>query len=153
MRDVPYTVPTNYALDDDPTRVNLEVVWSFLSEQATWARWRTRTDVETQVRAAWRVVGLYRQVDGAMVGFARATSDGVALAYLTDVFILPEHRGQGLGHALIAAMIESGPGADFRWLLHTSDAHGLYANFGFAPPDSTLLERPSARSTALPPSS
>ena len=88
-----------------------------------------------------------------MVGFARATSDGVALAYLADVFIVPEHRGQGLGRAVVSAMIENGPGADFRWLLHTADAHGLYADFGFAPPDSTLLERPSARFMVLPPSS
>lgn len=144
-------MPTGYLLDSDPARVDLDVVWSFLTQQAYWARWRTRADVEAQVRAAWRVVGLYQQVGGAMVGFARAISDGVALAYLADVFVLPEHRGRGLGRALVAAMVEDGPGADFRWLLHTADAHDLYATFGFAPPDGTLLERPGARSPLLPP--
>ena len=144
-------MPPGYLLDSDPARVDLDVVWSFLAQQAYWARWRTRADVEAQVRAAWRVVGLYQQVDGAMVGFARAISDGVALAYLADVFVLPEHRGRGLGRALVAALVEDGPGADFRWLLHTADAHDLYATFGFAPPDATLLERPGARSALLPP--
>jgi GNAT superfamily N-acetyltransferase len=79
-------------------------------------------------------VGAYD--DTAMVGFARAVSDGVALAYLADVFVLDEHRGRGLGRRLVDTMIDGGPGADFRWLLHTADAHGLYAGFGFAAPDS-----------------
>jgi GNAT superfamily N-acetyltransferase len=120
--------------------VDLDVVWTFLSTQAYWARWRTRADVEQQIRSAWRIVHA-RQGD-AFVGFARAMSDGVALAYLADVFVVPEHRGHGVGRRLVAAMIEEGPGARFRWLLHTNDAHDLYAEFGFAPPDGTLLERP-----------
>jgi hypothetical protein len=44
--------------------------------------------------------------------------------------------------ALVDAMIEQGPGAAFRWTLHTSDAHGLYQRFGFTQPDRTYLERP-----------
>jgi hypothetical protein len=37
-------------------------------------------------------------------------------------------------------MIEGGPGAGFRWLLHTADAHELYRKFGFNEPDDTLME-------------
>ncbi len=80
-----------------------------------------------------------------MVGFARALSDGVALAYLADVYVLEGHRGRGLGRALLRAMIEDGPGQEFQWLLHTADAHGLYRQFGFAAPDSTFMERASPR--------
>lgn len=129
-----------YQLDDDPARIDREVAWRFLSTDAYWGRYRGRDDVERQLDGAWRVVGCYAAT-GAMVGFARAVSDGVALAYLADVFVLPEHRRHGLGTALVAAMIEDGPGADFRWMLHTNDAHGLYAEFGFAAPDYTCLER------------
>jgi GNAT superfamily N-acetyltransferase len=82
-------------------------------------------------------------------GFARAVSDGIQLAYLADVFVLAEHRGHGLGRRL-EEMVERGPGAAFRWLLHTADAHGLYAQFGFAAPDATLLERPGARPSVGP---
>jgi hypothetical protein len=39
-------------------------------------------------------------------------------------------------------MVERGPGAGFRWMLHTADAHGLFARFGFAAADATVLERP-----------
>ena len=70
-----------------------------------------------------------------MVGFARAVSDGVALGYLADVFVLPAHRSRGLGTRIVAALIDDGPGAEFRWLLHTADAQQLYARFGFAPPN------------------
>ncbi|MGI8692423.1 MAG: GNAT family N-acetyltransferase [Geodermatophilaceae bacterium] len=135
---------TGYDVDDDPARVDLDVVWAFLSTDAYWGRWRERADVAAQVRGAWRVTAAYDH-SGATVGFARAVSDGVAIAYLADVFVLPEHRGRDLGRRLVATMIDDGPGAGFRWLLHTADAHGLYAGFGFAAPDGTLLERPGTR--------
>lgn len=133
---------TDFELDDDPDRIDVDVVWSFLSTHAYWGRWRDRTDVERQLRTAWRVLGAYRRDTGAMVGFARAMSDGVSLAYLADLFVLDEARGNGIGKELVREMIDNGPGADFRWMLHTSDAHGLYERFGFRRPDDTYLERP-----------
>ncbi len=134
-----------FELDDDPGRVDRDALWAFLSHEAYWARWRSRADLERQLKSAWRVVGGYETGSGRMAGFARAVSDGVAYAYLADVFVLADARGQGLGAALVAAMIDRGPGAGFRWCLHTSDAHGLYEKFGFAPPDRTYLERPRRR--------
>lgn len=135
-----------YELDDDPLRIDADAAWSFLSTDAYWGRWRTRDDVVRQVASAWRVVGCY-DPSGRMVGFARAWSDGVASAYLADVFVLPEHRGAGLGAAIVRAMVDDGPGRDFRWMLHTADAHGLYRRLGFADPDGTYLERPSRRTS------
>lgn len=135
------TLP-GYEFDDDPARVDRDVVWEFLSTQAYWGRWRSRQMVEQQIDEAWRVVGAYHTASASMVGFGRAVSDGVAFAYLADVFVDPAHRGNGIGVALVAAMIEDGPGAGFRWMLHTADAHDLYARFGFAPSDPTYLERP-----------
>jgi GNAT superfamily N-acetyltransferase len=131
-----------YDLDDDPARVDLDVVWQFMSTQAYWGRWRDRDKVARQLDGAWRVVGAYRSDTGAMIGFARAVSDGVGLAYLADVFVVDDARGHGIGTALVKAMIDDGPGAEFRWMLHTADAHELYRRFGFAEPDSTYLERP-----------
>ncbi len=128
--------------DDDKARLDLDYIWAFLSEQAYWGRWRPRDLVEGQIRDAWRVVGAYRQHDGAMVGFARAFSDGYTLAYLADVFVDPAARGQGIGQALVEFMIEHGPGPHFSWMLHTRDAHGLYRRFRFAEPNGRFLERP-----------
>jgi GNAT superfamily N-acetyltransferase len=125
-------------IDTDPARVDRDVVWEYLSTRAYWSRWRTRADVETQLDSAWRVAGAYR--DGAMVGFARAVSDGVSFGYLADVFVLDDARGAGVGKALVEAMLA---GTDrIRWVLFTDDAHGLYSRYGFVPPDATALVRP-----------
>jgi len=130
-----------FLLDDDPARVDRDAVWDFLANTAYWAKIRTREMFDRQFAAAWRIVAVY-DGGGATVGFARAVSDGVALAYLADVFVLDSVRGRGLGKQLLQFMIDDGPGREFRWLLHTADAHGLYEKYGFAPPDRTFLERP-----------
>src|ERR1700734_19577 len=108
-----------YELDDDPGRIDRDAVWEFLSTEAYWGRTRGRADFEAQLASAWRVVGVYEAATGRQagfaparrVGFARAISDGVAFAYLSDVFILPAARGAGLGKELVATMIDRGPGA------------------------------------------
>ena len=133
---------SNYQVDDDSSRIDVDVVWDFLSTEAYWNTWRSRHDVERQWREAWRVVVVYDGASGAMVGGARAISDGVSDAYLGDMFVIPDHRGRGLSKQLLRVMVEEGPGRDFRWMLVTSDAHGLYAQFGFGPPDERVMIRP-----------
>jgi N-acetyltransferase len=137
-----------YEIDDDPGRVDTEAAAAFLTTQAYWGRWRAPGDIKAQIAAAWRVVGAYDPA-GAMVGFARAFGDGGS-AYLSDVYVLPEHRGGGLGQAIVRMMIEDGPGAGWRWMLHTSDAHGLYRQFGFARPDGRYMERPPTSDVSTP---
>ena len=132
----------SYEIDDDPARVDPAAAAAFLTTDAYWGRWRTEPDIRRQIAAAWRVTGAYDPA-GAMVGFARAFSDGGS-AYLADVYVLPAHRGRGLGQAIVAMMIEEGPGAGFRWMLHTADAYGLYRRFGFAAPPDNYMERPSS---------
>ncbi|MBC6449575.1 GNAT family N-acetyltransferase [Actinokineospora xionganensis] len=137
---------SEYEIDDDPKRVDLDAVWAFMSTEAYWGHWRTREQVAAQIDSAWRVVGAYHRETGAQVGFARAVSDGVGYAYLADVYVLQSARGTGLGKALVRTMIDEGPGAKFRWALHTKDAHDLYRLFGFAEPTMTYLERPGTGS-------
>lgn len=130
-----------FELDDDKARLDRDAIWAFLSTEAYWGRTRTRADVEKQLDGAWRVVGAYERASGRLVGSARAVSDGVSLAYLADVYVLADVRAKGLGTELVRTMVERGPGASFRWMLHTVDAHGLYERFAFARPDDTYLER------------
>jgi GNAT superfamily N-acetyltransferase len=135
----------DYELDDDPARIPRDAVWAWLSTEAYWGRWRTREDVEAQLDSAWRLVGAYHAGTDELVGFARAASDGVAFAYLADVYVVREHQGRGLGKRLLQVMIDDGPGREFRWTLFTADAHGLYEQFGFAAPDATAMVRPPAK--------
>ena len=76
------------------------------------------------------------------IGFCRAASDGTSFVYLADVYVLPRYRGSGLGVELVREMVENGPYADRRWLLDTTDAHGLYERFGFGAPGPKVMERP-----------
>jgi GNAT superfamily N-acetyltransferase len=133
----------DYELDDDPARIRRDTVWAWLSTRAYWGRWRDRTDFEAQLDSAWRMVGVYTP-DGTQVGFARAVSDGVCFAFLADVYIDDAHRGAGLGKRLVARMIDDGPGADYRWMLVTLDAHTLYGQFGFSLPGPDVMVRPAA---------
>jgi len=135
----------NYEIDDDPARIDPAAAVAFLTTGAYWGRWRTGPDIRRQIAAAWRLVGAYDPA-GAMVGFARAFGDGGS-AYLADVYVLPAHRGRGLGRAIVAMMIEEGPGAGYRWMLHTADAYGLYREFGFAAPPDNYMERPAGAVT------
>ncbi|OAA23653.1 acetyltransferase (GNAT) family protein [Frankia sp. EI5c] len=138
-------MPAGFEIDDDPERIDRDVVWTVLSTEVYWDLWRERSHVEAQLDSAWRLVGAYEVTTGRQVGFARAISDGVSFAYLADLVVTADARGCGLGKALVAAMIEDGPGAEFEWLLHTKDAHTLYERFGFRIPGRTVMERGSPR--------
>ena len=127
------------------------MVWAWLSTDAYWGRWRTRADVEAQLASAWRVVGAYDATPASRSASPAPCRTASAFAYLADVFVLPEHRGHGLGKRLMQRMIDEGPGRDFRWVLFTADAHGLYEQFGFAEPDATaMVPRRAARAESSP---
>jgi len=136
-------VPGGYELDDDLARIDVDVVHGYLADESYWAAGRSRDVTEQLVREAARVVGLYH--GGELVGFCRAVSDGVTFAYLADVFVLGEHRGDGRGLALVEEMVVHGPFNGVRWFLRTTDAHGLYERFGFAAATPETMERPPPR--------
>jgi GNAT superfamily N-acetyltransferase len=126
-------LPDGYELDDAVSRVDLDVVHHYLSEESYWAAGRPRATVERLVAEAARVVGVYHGDE--MVGFCRVSSDGTAYAFLCDVFVLEEHRGRGLGVELVREAVENGPQRDLPWYLGTHGAHSLYRRFGFGEPN------------------
>jgi GNAT superfamily N-acetyltransferase len=129
-----------FELDDDKARIDVREVHRYLSEESYWARGRAYETQQRLVEDAAHVVGLYH--NGRQIGFSRAaSSDGISFVYLADVYVLPEHRGRGLGVELVTEIVDRGPFADRIWLLHTKDAHGLYRKLGFGPPGERLMER------------
>jgi ribosomal protein S18 acetylase RimI-like enzyme len=129
----------SYELDDDAERVDIDVVHHFLARDSYWAQGRSHQRQAELNAAACRVIGLYQA--NRQLGYARAVSDGVSLAYLADLFVLPPARGRGLGLELVRELVERGPLSRLCWLLHTEDAQGLYMKLGFAQPARTVLER------------
>jgi GNAT superfamily N-acetyltransferase len=130
-------------LDDDVARVDVAAVHAFISEQSYWGRGRTRELQERAIRGSARVVGLY--LGTRQVGFARAVSDCATVAYLADVYVLPDYRGRGLGLELVRETVDVAldGASELRWLLHTADAQRLYAKLGFTEdrPLYPLMER------------
>jgi GNAT superfamily N-acetyltransferase len=131
-----------FELDDDRERIDREAVRRFLAEEAYWAKGRELATVELLVGEAARVIGLYHE--GRQIGFCRAARCSPGLFYLGDVYVLSEYRGRGLGVELVREMLERGPLAAAKWLLHTEDAHELYRRLGFVEPNYKLMERPPA---------
>lgn len=127
-----------FELDDDPARLDHAAVHRYVSEESYWAPGRSRQHQDELIARSARVVGVYRE--GLQIGFARTVSDG-HIAYLADVYILREFRGFGLGVELVRESVDRGPFAGCRWLLHTADAHALYARFGFRPASERVMER------------
>ena len=132
-------------LDDDRDRVDVDVVYRFLSEDAYWVRGRSRETIARLVRESSRVIAAY---DGdALIGFCRVMSDGSNMAWLGDVFVLPSHRGRGVGVELVREAVEDPALRDLQWFLGTRDAHELYAKFGFEAPNERTMVRPRREPT------
>lgn len=122
-------------ISTDPTRVDVAEVHRFLSTESYWAQGRPREVQERAIEHSHLVIGAYAS-SGAQVGFARMVTDLATWAWLSDVYVLPAHRGGGLGTAMVRTIVEHPDVVDVRLqFLATRDAHGLYARFGYTPLD------------------
>jgi GNAT superfamily N-acetyltransferase len=121
-----------YEISTDPARLDLDLIHRFLSREAYWSPGVPR-DVVERALANSLCFGLFAP-GGAQAGFARAVTDRATFAYLADVFVLPEHRGRGLGVWLVETVLAHPDLQGLRRIeLATVDAHGLYERFGFEP--------------------
>lgn len=126
-------MPATYAVTSDIDKIDRARVHRWLSEQAYWALGRSRATQDAAIDAS-RNYAVHDTETGEQVAYARVVTDGVTFAWLCDVFVTPEVRGRGVGRMLVAGVIaDLEPRGLARILLSTSDAHGLYAQSGFAP--------------------
>lgn len=117
-------------IDTDKNRLDIAVVHRFISN-TYWAEGRTVEDVQVTIDNSY-CFGVY--LNGSQIGFARVVTDYTVFAYLMDVFILEEHQGKGYSSILMRAILDDPKLKVIKtWRLATSDAHYLYAKFGFTP--------------------
>ncbi|MFZ5911959.1 MAG: GNAT family N-acetyltransferase [Chloroflexota bacterium] len=119
-----------FTISTDPSRLDMDAIADLLS-RAYWAEGRTREMIARYLQHSL-AFGLY---NGArQIGLARVISDYTTFAWLCDVIIHEDYRGQGLGKWLMAT-VHSHPDLQGlrRWMLATNDAHGLYRQFGWTP--------------------
>lgn len=118
-----------FEISTDKSRLQIDVIQRFLSDESYWAQSRTleqtRTAIENSV-----CFGVYDA--DKQIGFARVISDFATFAYIGDVFVLSEYRGQGISKWLMETMLVHPDLQGLRrWILATKDAHGLYSQYGF----------------------
>ena len=136
----PVRIPrvNTYEISTDPSRLQLDAIHAYLT-RSYWSPGIPK-DVVARAIANSMCFGLYlvdRQAShgDTQAGFARVVTDKSSFAYLADVYVLEEHRGQGLSKRLVEAVLSHPELQGMRrFLLATRDAHGLYAQFGFKAP-------------------
>lgn len=123
-----------FTISCDPEKQDLNVIHEFL-KQSDWARGIAREAVARSLRHSLCFALLHGD---RQIGFARVISDFSTIAYLGDVFVSPDYRGRGLSRWLMQCIMDHPDLQGLRrWLLVTSNAHGLYQKFGF-----TALAKP-----------
>lgn len=118
-----------FAIDTDKSRLDVDAIHDFFANESYWAQTRTRDQTEIAI-ANSICFGVY---DGErQIGFARVVSDRATFAYIGDVYVIDEYRGQGLSKWLMETILAHPELQGLRrWVLATRDAHGLYRKFGF----------------------
>ena len=109
-----------------------------LLKMTYWADKRPTETIEKSMRNA-SCFGIRSEEDQKLIGFARVISDYATTWYLCDVIIDPDYRHAGLGKALVSHVVSRFAG--LRGILLTRDAHGLYAQYGFASAGDRAMTR------------
>ena len=113
------------------TDADIDIIHACLSAQTYWAQGISR---EVVARSIENSLPFLLFEGETLLAFARVVTDRATFAYLSDVFVRAPWRGQGLGKQLMDAIVAHGDLQGLRrFVLFTSDAHGLYARYGFAP--------------------
>lgn len=119
-----------FLISTNRARLDVDVIHDFLTN-CYWCKGIPRETVARSIEHSL-CFGIYDESD--QVGFARVISDFATYAYIGDVFVLESHRGRGLSKWLMECILQHPQLQGLRrWSLVTSDAHGLYSQFGFIP--------------------
>lgn len=118
-----------YVVSDDPKRMDLDLIHGFLARESYWAEGRARDMVERSL-ANSLCLGLYE--GERQFGLARVITDRATFAWVCDVFVVAEARGEGLGTWLMECVVDHPELMGLRrMLLATRDAHEVYRAVGF----------------------
>lgn len=121
-------VKGDYIITTDKAKMDTDFIHGYLT-RSYWAEGITKEIVLKSINGSL-CFGVFEKEQ--QVGFARMVTDEATFAYLADVFIIEEHRGNGLSKWLMETILAQ-PGLQGlrRILLATRDAHGLYTQFSF----------------------
>jgi N-acetylglutamate synthase-like GNAT family acetyltransferase len=120
-----------YFIYTDPAKADVTAIHQYLSRDSYWAE---KIPLETVAKSLQNSLCFSVYANEKQIGLARVITDKATFAYLCDVYILEEFRGNGLSKWLMEC-VQKHPDLQNlrRFMLATKDAHGLYTQFGFKP--------------------
>ena len=111
-------------------RLPVRDLQQLLQEHTFWGRGRSITDLRLMLRGSAAVVSLWKKNE--LVGFGRASSDGVYRAVLWDVVVKNELQGHGNGRLIVEALLNHDAiKKTERIYLMTTNQQGFYEQIGF----------------------
>ncbi len=118
-----------FLITTDKTKLDIVAIHDFLSKYSGWSDNIPFEKVETSIENSLNF-GLFH--NNKQIGFARVISDFSTIAYLGDIYVLENYRGQGLSKKLMESIMTH-PNLQGlrRWILLTSTAEWLYVKYGF----------------------
>jgi GNAT superfamily N-acetyltransferase len=118
-----------FKITTDKSKMDVAAIHQFLSNESGWSDGIPLDKVKISIENSLNF-GLFHQQQ--QIGFARVISDFATIAYLGDIYILKEFRGQGLSKQLMDAVMNHPDLQGLRrWILLTTTADWLYAKYGF----------------------
>ncbi len=123
---------------DRKSIVDLTQLQALFKLGAFWAKERKIEDLNIAIENSEPVISVWD--NQKLIGFARATSDGIYRATIWDVVIDPEYRGAGLGRKLVETLL-SHPRMNRveRVYLTTTHQQSFYERIGFEANSSTTM--------------
>lgn len=123
---------------DQASRVDLHQLQQLFQLTAFWARDRAIEDLKIAIANSNPVITIWDR--DLLVGFGRATSDGIYRAAIWDVVIHPDYQGAGLGRKLVQTVL-SHPNVCRveRVYLMTTHQQAFYEKIGFQYNTSTTM--------------
>lgn len=119
----------NAYVSTDKQKLDIPMIHNFLCNIAYWSK---GIPLECLQKAVENSLNFGVYLDDEQVGYARIISDYSTIAYLGDVFILPEYRGKGLSKLLMNEVMKHPELQGLRrWILLTGSAHTLYKQYGW----------------------
>ncbi|WRH66782.1 MAG: GNAT family N-acetyltransferase [Planktothrix sp. GU0601_MAG3] len=132
--------PDNHHIlfDDCRSKVDLNQLQNLFKIAAFWAKDRSPEDLKIAIENSEPVVTVWDYEQ--MIGFARATSDGIYRASIWDVVIHPNYQGSGLGRKLVQTVLSHPKMCRVeRIYLMTTHQQKFYERIGFEYNSTTTM--------------
>ena len=127
MDEVMEWIRDDYFISTDKNLLSVPTVHDFLSRSFRSTS-RPLSEVARSIENSM-CFGMYHR--GRQIGFARVVSDLATVYMLSDVFVVEEYRGKGLGKWLLECITKMPELKDLIGFLATRNAQGLYKKYGF----------------------